>query len=1792
MKKTLLLLSFLCLFFANLSAQVTEVNYRIVFNEVNEEYDCYVHIVAGSATSIIERAQFTSAFVLVTPKELTIDNINSISPSVNTWAMSQTILEPANNPNFNYYQVLATFTNPDGFHNNLSPGDSVHLFSATASHNMHGPDGIRTLITSDNQPITNNFQLGNFPSMTPGILPQGAPTVYAEHFPLDLPIGTSNTLTPDDSQGSWANSDPTVVTLVGDVITADAVGSAILTYTPNSGVPSSTIARAVTADPLSEVDYLIEFNETDCAYDCKFIVNQGVAVDPADRIQFNSTYSLVVPSDVTISNSDISNEAPTGVSWAILAAELSPPSDPDHNFYHILSDNPTAAMHDTLVPGDTVTLFQVQLPYDFHGQVGIRNFINGSDLVGNPVNMDNSMIIGDVLTELYNTNRSTTLPTVFAELSGSAMLLVGETSTLTPGTSNYSSSDVSVATVSGNTVTAVGPGTTIITYSPATGCSSDILLTVENNAPLDDVKYEIRFDESTCLYDCYIIAENGNALTQNERLKLASTYSIAIPKDVNIVAIHSVAPSSDSWEVGDSVIAAPADSLMKFYQIHTTLSGPPEFYDPIYQGDEVLLFSVEVDANVFGQCGFRNYVNGQDPTGDTYSIDNDFNIGAQNGILSGILPFVEPTGVATAANSIIDIGQSTTVSPGPGSGGTWATNGSSAAVFDSVTNTVTGYEQGSILLTYDDGQGCQSSVVVKVANPVHDPVSEVDYLMKFNETTCEYDCYVKIITGSALTQLERTLFGASFTIVTPTETSLNFEESVSPAGGTNWYISQTEIAPVNDPEHNYYNMIVNVPSGTFDFLEPNDEVLLFSISTDDNLHGPEGIRLFDNATDPANVVNSLHNQFNLGEPVDDFQGNLPVEFPAVFAESPNGSAINTSMSTQLTPSTGGTWTSSDLNVVQVTTDGLATAYGDGSAVLTYDPDDINVCSSSVVLDVTTLPHDQVTEIDYQLKFNETTCEYDAYFEVITGSALTITERILFGASFTVKVPIEITVQLEESVNPSATTWILNQEELSPANDPEFNYYHFTSTSNPTDRFDFLNPGDEVHLFSISTSSTIHNDDRIRIFDNVADMGNPVNAMQNEFNLGEVADDYQSNKAPELPTVYTEITIDSIFVSQTTTATSTIAGTWSSNDVSIATVDPNTGVVTGVGLGTAIITLTPDVMNTCSSSALVHVVQHEPLSEISYQLVWDENTDEYIAYLIAEKGNAITQNERLKLASTYSIVTPDLVTPTISSTTPSTTSWQIVEQILAPASDPLHNFYQVSSPLSGPPEFYDIILEGDQVELFRISLDYNVHGVNGLRIFDNDLDIPSNTVDLSNDFNIGPTMGIFENVENTIPPALFADTDVAYEIVVGTTTNALPTSGGTWSNSDASIATRDANGLITGLAVGTTIFTFTPDNNVDAPSSIIIYVLPDQNSTINAVEFKVEQDANVCGLYNCYMVITDGSAYNPLNLFQSNATYTIKTPSDVTISLNESINPATNTWTNGNSLLAPTQDPTHNFFSFHPTLNGAMYDPLVEGQEVLLFTVNATSSVQGPKGIVLFDNDNDLPNNPLSFLNGTTIGSTTQIYDGNQPGEGIGDYAEAIGPTVIVVGGQTTIIPNMGGTWSNSNPSVASLDGDIVTGLSLGTTLLTFTPTDISLCPSSLAISVEPESTSVAGVTVGTVVLSPSAIFEVYSTEKGILIPRMTQEQRLCIASPADGLLVFQLDQENGFYYFNGSSWTRLDDVISNGTSNLNNNETSAAMQADYNELIKMLQTQQNELEQKLTEQEALIIKLQEIIDNQ
>ncbi|MFH1120704.1 MAG: tail fiber domain-containing protein [Bacteroidota bacterium] len=64
---------------------------------------------------------------------------------------------------------------------------------------------------------------------------------------------------------------------------------------------------------------------------------------------------------------------------------------------------------------------------------------------------------------------------------------------------------------------------------------------------------------------------------------------------------------------------------------------------------------------------------------------------------------------------------------------------------------------------------------------------------------------------------------------------------------------------------------------------------------------------------------------------------------------------------------------------------------------------------------------------------------------------------------------------------------------------------------------------------------------------------------------------------------------------------------------------------------------------------------------------------------------------------------------------------------------------------------------------------------------------------------------------------------------------------------------------------------------------------------------------------------------------------------------------------------------------------------------------------------------------------------------------------------------------------------------------------------------------------------------PSAMLDIKSTSKGLLLPRITLAQRNAIASPANGLMIYQTNNSPGFYYNSGTSATPVWIIVGTGS---------------------------------------------------
>jgi trimeric autotransporter adhesin len=79
--------------------------------------------------------------------------------------------------------------------------------------------------------------------------------------------------------------------------------------------------------------------------------------------------------------------------------------------------------------------------------------------------------------------------------------------------------------------------------------------------------------------------------------------------------------------------------------------------------------------------------------------------------------------------------------------------------------------------------------------------------------------------------------------------------------------------------------------------------------------------------------------------------------------------------------------------------------------------------------------------------------------------------------------------------------------------------------------------------------------------------------------------------------------------------------------------------------------------------------------------------------------------------------------------------------------------------------------------------------------------------------------------------------------------------------------------------------------------------------------------------------------------------------------------------------------------------------------------------------------------------------------------------------------------------------------------------------------SGLMFFILAEASAQQNVGIGIVTPDNSAILDLTATNKGLLIPRMTTAQRIAIPAPATGLLVYDTDF-NQFWYFDGTIWVQ------------------------------------------------------------
>lgn len=288
-------------------------------------------------------------------------------------------------------------------------------------------------------------------------------------------------------------------------------------------------------------------------------------------------------------------------------------------------------------------------------------------------------------------------------------------------------------------------------------------------------------------------------------------------------------------------------------------------------------------------------------------------------------------------------------------------------------------------------------------------------------------------------------------------------------------------------------------------------------------------------------------------------------------------------------------------------------------------------------------------------------------------------------------------------------------------------------------------------------------------------------------------------------------------------------------------------------------------------------------------------------------------------------------------------------------------------------------------------------------------------------------------ELLVSPDIQVDIIGSDQICIGGTTQLSPSSGGLWSSDDDAVATVDHSGLVTGISYGSVTFIFQDTVNYCA------------DGTTDAVVVGDVQGLAVVGPDEICLGSTTQLSPNVGGTWISE---------DVSIAVNDMAGEVTGVGV-GSAVF--------NFISDLPNCQ------IVGGD--LEVTVNDLPTIEltGPDSICVGFTTSIVFTGTLQSVefvsatndnNGLVTGvqpGVTQFFAVN--GEGCSSdtidivvepavEAYFIGPDYICGMDITTVGPSAGGTWSSSNPSIATLtNSGLVTGISPGQVILTFLPSN-------------------------------------------------------------------------------------------------------------------------------------------------
>lgn len=159
---------------------------------------------------------------------------------------------------------------------------------------------------------------------------------------------------------------------------------------------------------------------------------------------------------------------------------------------------------------------------------------------------------------------------------------------------------------------------------------------------------------------------------------------------------------------------------------------------------------------------------------------------------------------------------------------------------------------------------------------VFSQVTAADYKIVMNNSTNEYDLYLRILEGGTKNTKQRIQFNSQIAIVVPTGNKVEITKNYMPIQdnqeykGTlpmEWEMMKALVAPPAMPKNDFYAFRPTlIPTALYNDLKPGDEVKLFSFKCP--AMKKDEVRLFKNGEDPSSHTGmygrDFFNSFCLG----------------------------------------------------------------------------------------------------------------------------------------------------------------------------------------------------------------------------------------------------------------------------------------------------------------------------------------------------------------------------------------------------------------------------------------------------------------------------------------------------------------------------------------------------------------------------------------------------------------------------------------------------------------------------------------------------------------------------------------------------------------------------------------------------------------------------------------------------------------------------------------------------------------------------------------------------------------